>query len=91
MSLVENERIAENPNNTQNQIDTKDHMLRLDSLQHKGEKDLENEIYHLRNKMEQAVWQEHSMTSEVVVQISSKLDRKINEYMKILKLKKDLK
>lgn len=91
MSFTGNDRIAESTNDTQDQIDTKDHILRLDSLQRTGEKDLEDEIYRLRNKMEQAVWQEHSMTSEVVVQISSKLDRKINEYMKILKLKKEMK
>lgn len=91
MSFARNDRIVENTNYTQHQIESKDQSHRLNSLQRKGEKDLEDEIYRLRNKMEQTVWQEHSMTSEAVVQISSKLDHKINEYMKVLKLKKDLK
>jgi hypothetical protein len=43
---------------------------------------LEDEISNLRYKMEQAVTQEKSLTSELVVQLSSMLDHKINEYMK---------
>lgn len=43
---------------------------------------LEDEILMLRNKMEQIFMQEQSFTSEVVIEISSLLDLKINEYMK---------
>lgn len=43
---------------------------------------LEEEISGLRNTMEIAVGQEKSFTSDRVVQLSSMLDRKINEYMK---------
>ncbi|MWV44164.1 Spo0E family sporulation regulatory protein-aspartic acid phosphatase [Paenibacillus sp. HJL G12] len=44
---------------------------------------LEDEILMLRNKMEQIFLQEQSFTSEVVIEISSLLDLKINEYMKL--------
>lgn len=47
-----------------------------------AETDLENEISYLRNEMEQAVGLEKSLNSELVVRLSSMLDRKINEYMK---------
>ncbi|MFD1773276.1 aspartyl-phosphate phosphatase Spo0E family protein [Paenibacillus rhizophilus] len=43
---------------------------------------LEEEIRILRNRMEQLFLQEKSFTSDNVVEISSKLDLKINEYMK---------
>lgn len=43
---------------------------------------LEDEILMLRNKMEQIFMQEQSFTSEVVIEISSLLDLKINEYMR---------
>lgn len=43
---------------------------------------LEEEIHMLRRKMEQIFMQEQSFTSEVVIEISSLLDLKINEYMK---------
>lgn len=42
---------------------------------------LEDEILSLRNKMELAIRQEKSLTSELVIQLSSLLDQKINEYM----------
>nr|WP_305024733.1 aspartyl-phosphate phosphatase Spo0E family protein [Paenibacillus sp. JX-17] len=43
---------------------------------------LEDEIRDLRLRMEQLFQQEQSFTSEIVIEISSKLDLKINEYMK---------
>ncbi|WP_106766604.1 aspartyl-phosphate phosphatase Spo0E family protein [Paenibacillus faecalis] len=43
---------------------------------------LEEEIHMLRRKMEQIFLQEQSFTSEIVIEISSLLDLKINEYMK---------
>lgn len=43
---------------------------------------LEEEIHMLRRKMEQIFLQEKSFTSEIVIEISSLLDLKINEYMK---------
>ncbi|MFC7681142.1 aspartyl-phosphate phosphatase Spo0E family protein [Paenibacillus sp. GCM10028914] len=43
---------------------------------------LEEEIHVLRRKMEQIFLQEQSFTSEIVIEISSLLDLKINEYMK---------
>lgn len=44
---------------------------------------LEVEIDDLRRKMEQLVNEEMSFTSDAVVEMSSLLDRKINEYMKL--------
>jgi hypothetical protein len=44
---------------------------------------LEEEIYILRTLMEKTAEDEQSFTSEMVVQISSLLDKKINEYMKL--------
>ncbi|MNO80241.1 Spo0E like sporulation regulatory protein [compost metagenome] len=43
---------------------------------------LEDEIRILRAKMEQLFLQEKSFTSDNVIEISSLLDLKINEYMK---------
>ncbi|MEK4434830.1 MULTISPECIES: aspartyl-phosphate phosphatase Spo0E family protein [Paenibacillus] len=43
---------------------------------------LEDEIHMLRRKMEQIFMEEKSFTSEIVIEISSLLDLKINEYMK---------
>jgi len=43
---------------------------------------LENEIRALRSEMEQLFLQEQSFTSDSVIQISTLLDLKINEYMK---------
>nr|WP_223869855.1 aspartyl-phosphate phosphatase Spo0E family protein [Paenibacillus sabuli] len=43
---------------------------------------LEDEIYQLRTVMEQVYLEEASFNSEVVIEISRKLDLKINEYMK---------
>ncbi|MFS0870156.1 aspartyl-phosphate phosphatase Spo0E family protein [Paenibacillus xylanilyticus] len=43
---------------------------------------LEDEIHILRRKMEQIFLEEKSFTSEIVIEISSLLDLKINEYMK---------
>jgi hypothetical protein len=42
---------------------------------------LEDEIYFLRRRMEQMFMQEQSLTSESVIEASSLLDNKINEYM----------
>jgi len=44
---------------------------------------LEDEIQFLRLKMEEIVLLEKSFTSDIVIQISSLLDVKINEYMRI--------
>lgn len=44
---------------------------------------LEDEIRILRSKMEQLFLQEKSFTSDNVIEISSLLDLKINEYMKV--------
>lgn len=43
---------------------------------------LEDEIRILRSRMEQLFLQENSFTSDNVIEISSLLDLKINEYMK---------
>ena len=43
---------------------------------------LEDEICLLRNKMEQMFVQEQSFTSDTIIEISSLLDLKINEYMR---------
>ncbi|WP_435921891.1 aspartyl-phosphate phosphatase Spo0E family protein [Paenibacillus sp. DYY-L-2] len=43
---------------------------------------LEDEILMLRSKMEKLFQQENSFTSDVVIEISSLLDLKINEFMK---------
>ncbi|MCG7378962.1 aspartyl-phosphate phosphatase Spo0E family protein [Paenibacillus sp. ACRSA] len=43
---------------------------------------LEDEIHLLRLKMEQIFLEEKSFTSDIVIEISSLLDLKINEYMK---------
>ncbi|MBN3523067.1 aspartyl-phosphate phosphatase Spo0E family protein [Paenibacillus apiarius] len=43
---------------------------------------LENEILVLRKQMEQMFQEEQSFTAENVIEISSMLDLKINEYMK---------
>ncbi|MFP4977987.1 aspartyl-phosphate phosphatase Spo0E family protein [Paenibacillus sp. CN-4] len=43
---------------------------------------LEDEIQLLRSRMEQLFLQEQSFTSQPVIEISSLLDLKINEYMK---------
>jgi hypothetical protein len=42
---------------------------------------LEDEIYFLRRRMEQMFNQEQSLTSDSVIELSSLLDLKINEYM----------
>ncbi|NMO96055.1 aspartyl-phosphate phosphatase Spo0E family protein [Paenibacillus lemnae] len=49
---------------------------------------LEEEIHQLRRKMEQIFLQEQSFTSEIVIEISSLLDLKINEYMRAQPRKK---
>lgn len=46
---------------------------------------LEDEIQLLRRKMEQMVLLEQSFTSDIVIEISSLLDVKINEYMRTRK------
>ncbi|MEK8212305.1 MULTISPECIES: aspartyl-phosphate phosphatase Spo0E family protein [unclassified Paenibacillus] len=43
---------------------------------------LEDEIQALRSRMEQLFMQEKSFTSDIVIEISSLLDLKINEYMR---------
>ncbi|MFC5648122.1 Spo0E family sporulation regulatory protein-aspartic acid phosphatase [Paenibacillus solisilvae] len=42
---------------------------------------LEEEIYTLRTKMEQSYLEELTLNSEKVIDLSRKLDAKINEYM----------
>jgi hypothetical protein len=44
---------------------------------------LENEILLLRNEMLRLFEEEQSFTSDLVIEISCKLDLKINEYMKL--------
>jgi hypothetical protein len=44
---------------------------------------LEEEIIRLRRQMENTVSQGNSLTSDLVVEISSLLDEKINEYMRV--------
>lgn len=44
-------------------------------------KTLEDEIYTLRVKMEQSYMEEASFSSDIVIDLSRKLDVKINEYM----------
>lgn len=46
---------------------------------------LEDEIHLLRSKMERLFMQEKSFTSDIVIEISSLLDLKINEFMKTMK------
>ncbi|WP_188540710.1 aspartyl-phosphate phosphatase Spo0E family protein [Paenibacillus segetis] len=48
---------------------------------------LEDEIHQLRCKMERIFSQEKSFTSDNVIEISSLLDLKINEFMKTRKTK----
>ena len=43
---------------------------------------LEDEICRLRQRMERAYLEEHSLRSERVIEASRVLDRKINEYMR---------
>lgn len=49
---------------------------------------LEDEIYALRTKMEQSYLEELSLSSEQVIDLSLKLDIKINEYMLIKRMTK---
>ena len=44
---------------------------------------LEDEILLLRNEMMRTFQEEQSFTSDLVIEISCKLDLKINEYMKL--------
>nr|WP_279537988.1 aspartyl-phosphate phosphatase Spo0E family protein [Paenibacillus turpanensis] len=44
---------------------------------------LADEIYAMRLALEQFSLKERSLSSEAVVELSGKLDRKINEYMKL--------
>ncbi|MGG4220275.1 aspartyl-phosphate phosphatase Spo0E family protein [Paenibacillus jamilae] len=44
---------------------------------------LEDEILFLRNEMMRTFQEEQSFTSDLVIEISCKLDLKINEYMKL--------
>ncbi|MGW8956576.1 aspartyl-phosphate phosphatase Spo0E family protein [Paenibacillus sp. NPDC055715] len=44
---------------------------------------LEDEILFLRNEMMRTFQKEKSFTSDLVIEISCKLDLKINEYMKL--------
>lgn len=48
---------------------------------------LEDEIHLLRSKMEKIFLQEKSFTSDIVIEISSLLDLKINEFMKTYRRK----
>nr|WP_195572002.1 aspartyl-phosphate phosphatase Spo0E family protein [Paenibacillus sp. 1001270B_150601_E10] len=50
--------------------------------------DLEQEIRVLRKQMEQMFQQEQSFTADNVIEISSLLDLKINEYMKYSSMNK---
>jgi hypothetical protein len=48
-------------------------------------RNLEDEIYALRIKMEQSYLEEATFNSELVIDLSRKLDAKINEYMRFLR------
>ncbi|AOZ92081.1 aspartyl-phosphate phosphatase Spo0E family protein [Paenibacillus crassostreae] len=58
----------------------------IDSLER--EFTLKDEISLLRKQMEQLFVQEQSFTSDIVINISSLLDLKINEYMRYFSSKK---
>jgi hypothetical protein len=45
---------------------------------------LEDEIYALRTKMEQSYMEELTFNSEKVIDLSRKLDIKVNEYMQFI-------
>ncbi|BBH24934.1 hypothetical protein Back11_62790 [Paenibacillus baekrokdamisoli] len=51
---------------------------------------LEDEIYALRTKMEQSYMEELSLSSQKVIDLSLKLDVKINEYMQFIRRKTKL-
>lgn len=67
--------IREDSNTSKSYSDKRNHALPAMSL--------EDEIYQLRCVMERLVREGHRMTSPVVVEISTMLDQKINEYMNI--------
>ncbi|GGD49072.1 aspartyl-phosphate phosphatase Spo0E family protein [Paenibacillus nasutitermitis] len=48
---------------------------------------LEDEIYMLRTKMEQSYTEETTFNSDKVIDLSRKLDLKINEYMHVMRRK----
>jgi hypothetical protein len=88
LSFVKYDRVADQYRSSSHQQDDKDEGLPYQKINSSpSKKSLEDEIASLRIKMERAVWQEQSMTKDIVVKLSSMLDHKINEYMKI-KLKK---
>ncbi|MFC4099555.1 aspartyl-phosphate phosphatase Spo0E family protein [Paenibacillus xanthanilyticus] len=45
---------------------------------------LEDEIYELRQRMEQSYLEQKTFSSEIVIDLSRKLDIKINEYMRFM-------
>jgi hypothetical protein len=53
-------------------------------------RNLEDEIYALRIKMEQSYLEEATFNSELVIDLSRKLDAKINEYMRFLRWRSKL-
>ncbi|MBW7454645.1 Spo0E family sporulation regulatory protein-aspartic acid phosphatase [Paenibacillus sepulcri] len=48
---------------------------------------LEAEIYALRTKMEQSYTEETTFNSDIVIDLSRRLDLKINEYMHVMRKK----
>lgn len=45
---------------------------------------LEDEIYELRQRMEQSYLEQKTFSSDIVIDLSRKLDLKINEYMRFM-------
>nr|WP_246183619.1 aspartyl-phosphate phosphatase Spo0E family protein [Paenibacillus methanolicus] len=45
---------------------------------------LEDEIYELRQRMEQSYLEQKTFSSDIVIDLSRKLDIKINEYMRFM-------
>lgn len=87
MSFAKYDQSVDQYRSSSHQKDDTDGLPYQNTILSPTKKSLEDEISRLRMKMEQAVWQEQSLTTDVVVQLSSMLDHKINEYMKS-KLKK---
>lgn len=82
MSFVQNEQIGTTHGHQYDNEETTQQSTRQTVGQQDAKPSLEEEIYVLRNKMEQVICDEDSLTSKRVVQHSSELDRKINEYMR---------
>jgi hypothetical protein len=86
MSLATSLRVGSCRNSDSNSHITRDQELSVKFFYRQfktvtPEQFLEDEIYFLRRRMEQMFNQEQSLTSDSVIELSSLLDLKINEYM----------